>query len=216
MTLQTAAFVRAHTSPQRTALVPELALYLGGAADPLWRAVAEWKGEKEPPFPFWAFAWPGGQALARYLLDRPEQVRGLRVLDFASGCGIGALAAAKAGAGEVFAADIDEAAQVATQLNAAANGVVVGTVRGIDLNAPLGGYDLIMAGDVCYEQTMSHRVVRWLRLCAVAGTRVLLADPGRAYAPEAGLVELVRLKVPTSRELEDKEEREVTIWEVSG
>lgn len=215
MSQQAAAFIRANTTPHTPPLTPELRLHRGAGSEALWRAVARWRCEELPEFPFWGFAWAGGQGLARYLLDNPVLVRGRRVLDFASGSGIVAIAAARAGAKQVWAADIDDLAQVAAQLNAALNGVVVGNWRGVDMEKPLPGFDLIVAGDVCYEHLMAHRALKWLRLCAAAGTDVLLADPGRAYAPKDGVKELARFTVPTPRDLEPSEQREVTIWRVT-
>jgi predicted nicotinamide N-methyase len=173
-------------------------------------------GESNMPPPFWAFAWPGGQALARYVLDNPSTMRGKRVLDFAAGCGIAAIAAAKAGAARVMACDIDPLAQEATRLNAQLNGVTVEDAGVIKLEKPIKGADIILAGDVCYQQTMSAAVTRWLRFCAEAETHVLLADPGRAWVPQEGLRELARYEVPTLLELEDTEKREVTVWEMAA
>lgn len=215
MNIDAVQFIRSQTSLSQPSFVPELKLQLAEDPDPLWHAVEAWKGEKDTPFPFWAFAWPGGQALARAILDKPEMVTGLRVLDFAAGSGIVGLAAAKAGARKVCGADIDELSQAVMQINAAHNGVALELLRRVDMSRPIKGFDLIFAGDVCYEHTMSHRVLRWLMLCAAEGTKVLLADPGRAYLPQEGLVELACMSVPTSRALEDKDARDVTIYELA-
>jgi len=212
MIIDASHFILAQTKLEPLSFVPELRLQLAQEADPLWRAVGAWKGEEDTPFPFWAFAWPGGQALARYILDKPETVSGLRVLDFAAGSGIVGIAAAKAGAKEVWAADIDDLSQLVTQINATHNGVSIGAMNDLYLGKPLKGVDLIIAGDVCYEHTMSHRILRWLHLCVEAGVKVLMADPGRAYLPKEGLSELACLNVPTSRELEDKDSREVKVY----
>ena len=205
-------FIRAQTTLAVPPFVPEITLQLATEITPLWQATESWLEQTNTSPPYWAFAWPGGQGLARYLLDHPELARGKRVLDFAAGCGIAAIAAAKAGATQSMAVDIDPLSQAATAMNAAQNKVSVKLLSGINLEKLCPGVDLIIAGDVCYEQTMSHKVLRWLRLCATAGTQVLLADPGRAYVPEDGLEERARYTVPALRELEDRDTRDVTVW----
>lgn len=210
------SFIRDRTTLGPAPFVPEIALYLATDVTPLWMASETWTQQTNRPPPFWAFAWPGGMALARYILDRPETVRGLSVLDFAAGSGIAAIAAARVGARSVVAADIDPLAQTAIQMNAARNGVTVGCLRDVDLAKPAKTYDLILAGDVCYEQAMSARILKWLSLSAAAGARVLLADPGRAYAPKGEwltcLEEVARYTVPVLRTLEDSDTRAVTLW----
>ena len=205
-----ADFIRAHTAPGRAPLVPELLLYLATEITPLWQATEDWLAARDLAPPFWAFAWPGGQALARHVLDHPALVAGRRVLDFAAGGGIAAIACARAGAALVEAAEIDPLALAAVGLNAALNGVTVHPAQG-DVIAGAGRWDLILCGDVCYEAPMTARILPWLRARARTAT-VLLADPGRAYLPRAGLARLVRYAVPTTRELEDREEREVTLY----
>jgi predicted nicotinamide N-methyase len=167
------------------------------------------------PPPYWAFAWPGGQALARHLLDHPEIVRGRSVLDFAAGCGIAAIAAAKCGAASVDAAEIDSVAIEAIELNAALNDVEIDLIVSDLLDQPDDGWDVVLAGDVCYERPMAERVLPWAERLARAGCEVLLADPGRAYLPKAGLVEVARYTVPTSRDLEDRETRETRIYRLA-
>jgi predicted nicotinamide N-methyase len=214
-----ADFIHAQTVPQPASAVPEVRLYLASEVTPLWHLTEERLknggagGEELLPPPYWAFAWPGGQGLARYALDHPETVRGKRVLDFASGCGIGAIAAMKAGAQKAFVADIDLYAQVAAQLNAEMNGVVVENALP-DLDKPYRQADIILAGDVCYQQAMSARILRWLYLCVGAGIKVLLGDPGRAYVPHTGLIELARYDVPVSRDLEDRDVRTAIVWDL--
>lgn len=203
-------FVRAHTTIARPALVPEIALHLATEITPIWQATETWLAERNIEPPFWAFAWPGGQATARLLLDDPSRVAGRRVLDFAAGCGIAAVAAAMAGAASVEAAEIDPLALAAVRLNAALNGVAVATPEGDIVGAPCR-WDVILAGDVCYEAPMTAHILPWLRAMAAAGAEVLLADPGRAYLPAEGLQPLVRHAVATSLELEDRMLREVTI-----
>ena len=206
-----AAFLRAHTAVARPALVPEIRLHLATEITPIWQATEAWLAEEGIEPPFWAFAWPGGIATARLLLDEPARVRGLRVLDFAAGGGIAAIAAVLAGAAGVEAAEIDPLAIAAVRLNAALNGVAVATLEGDVVGADCR-WDVILAGDVCYEAPMTGHILPWLRRMAAAGAVVLLADPGRAYLPRQGLEAVYRLSVPTTRELEDREAREVTIF----
>jgi len=203
-------FVAAQTVVSRAPLVPEIALHLASEITPIWQATEAWLAEQNIEPPFWAFAWPGGQALARAVLDQPALVAGKRVLDFAAGCGIAAIAAARAGAALVEAAEIDPLALAAVRLNAALNGVAVATPPGDVVGAPCR-WDVIFAGDVCYEAPMTAHILPWLRGLVAAGAEVLIADPGRAYLPKAGLDPITRHTVPTTRELEDREVREVTI-----
>lgn len=207
-------FIRAHTAPGITPLVPEITLQLATELTPIWQASEAWLTERNVAPPFWAFAWPGGQALARLVLDTPALVAGQNVLDFAAGCGIAAIAAARAGAARVTAAEIDPMALAACRLNAAANTLAIETasdVVGID-----AGWDTVLAGDVCYEAPMTRRILPWLRSLASRGAAVWLADPGRAYLPREGLSPHARFSVPTTRELEDREVREVTVYRLSA
>jgi predicted nicotinamide N-methyase len=208
-----ADFIRAHTAPARAPLVPEFLLQLASEITPLWQATEDWLAARDLAPPFWAFAWPGGQALARHVLDHPELVAGRRVLDFAAGCGLAALACAHAGAATVEAAEIDPLARAAIALNAAANGLAV-TIAG-DVVGSACRWDLILCGDVCYEAPMTGHILPWLRTLAQAAT-VIVADPGRAYLPAAGLTAFARTIVPTTRELEDRETREVTLYRLAG
>ena len=203
-------FVASQTVIARAPLVPEIALHLASEITPIWQATEAWLAEQNIEPPFWAFAWPGGQALARAVLDDPKLVAGKRVLDFAAGCGIAAIAAAQAGAVLVEAAEIDPLALAAVRLNAALNGVAVATPPGDVVGAPCR-WDVILAGDVCYEAPMTGHILPWLRSLVAAGAEVLIADPGRAYLPKAGLAPIARYSVPTTRELEDRETRDVTI-----
>jgi predicted nicotinamide N-methyase len=209
-------FVLDNTRAEAPPLVPEIRLQLATEVTPIWQATEETLARHALPPPFWAFAWAGGQALARYLIDHPHEVAGREVLDFGSGSGLVAIAAAKAGATRVTAAEIDPFAAAAIALNAALNGVEIGIVTDDLLFTNEPRWPVITAGDVCYEQPMAAAVTEWLRRRAGAGSHVLLADPGRAYRPEAGLAELARYQVPTSRELEDREVRETIVWRVVG
>jgi predicted nicotinamide N-methyase len=208
-----AAFLAANTRASAHPLVPEVVLRLADELTPLWQATEAWLAREGVSPPYWAFAWPGSAALARWVLDDPAPVAGLRVLDFGSGCGLAAIAAAKAGAASVLAADIDPLAEAAALLNAAANGVALAaTTR--DVVGEAGPWDVILAGDVCYEAAMAARVTEWLRAEASRGVAVFLADPGRAYLPREGLAPVARFRVPTTRELEDRDEREVVVLRV--
>ena len=203
------AFLRAHTAIDRPALVPEIALYLATEITPIWQATEDWLEQRNIAPPFWAFAWPGSQALARYVLDGPTRVAGRRVLDFAAGGGLAAIACAMAGAASVEAAEIDPMALAAVAVNAALNKVAIaqsGDVVGRDC-----AWDLIMCGDVCYEAPMTAHILPWLLVMARTA-EVWIADPGRAYLPKTGMVEFARYVVPTSTELEDRTTREVGLY----
>ena len=209
-----ALFVRGNTVVTAPPLVPEIRLYLATEITPIWQATEETLARSALPPPFWAFAWAGGQALARYLLDHPAEVAGRSVLDFGAGSGLVAIAAAKAGAASVLAAEIDHFAAAAIAANAALNDVTI-AVRTEDLLDTVDPrWEVVSAGDVCYERPMADRVTGWLRGLAARGTLVLLGDPGRAYLPSEGLVERGRYLVPTSRELEDRDTRDAVVWEV--
>jgi predicted nicotinamide N-methyase len=199
-----AAFVRAQTAVAAAPLVPEIRLHLATQITPLWEATEASLAAANVAPPYWAFAWPGGQALSRYLLDHPDSVRGRRVLDFAAGCGIGAIAAARAGAAAVVASDIDAIAIAVIAINAALNGVTVATTTADLTREPDARWDTVIAGDVCYERPMAEAVMPWLHGLARNGAVVLMADPGRAYLPKDGFAEVARYDVPTSLELEDR------------
>lgn len=265
--------MRRHTRLGQAPLVPELRLYLASAVVPLWEACERRAGRSQAP-PFWAFAWPGSQVLARWVLDHPEVVRERRVLDFAAGGGLAALAAVRAGAGEVLACDVDPLACASQRLNARANGIAVGEAAetrpdptpragldaapradagssrraGLDAipradwdstplaeggtgqsvprqvpleltcadlvgrgRAELGGADVVLAGDVCYDRQQSRRISAWLRRLAGEGALVLLADPGRAYAPSQDVELLASIEVPTLPDLESATHRQTRL-----
>ena len=205
-----AAFLRANTAVASAPLVPEIALHLASRITPIWEATEAWLEREGVAPPFWAFAWPGSVAVARLILDRPELVAGRRVLDFAAGCGLAAIAAARAGAASVEAAEIDPLAVAAIRLNAALNGAAVSALEEDVVGLPCR-WDRVVAGDVCYEAPMARRILPWLRGLAAAGAEVWLADPGRAYVPSGGLEPVARVSVPVTRELEDRDVREVTV-----
>ncbi len=203
-------FIRANTCLGSAPLVPEIALYLATEITPIWQATEDWLRERALQPPFWAFAWPGGQALARHVLDHVDLVAGKRVLDFAAGGGIAAIACALAGAGKVEAAEIDDFAQAAIRLNAGINGVDVTVTEG-DVVGAACRWDIILCGDVCYEAPMTAHILPWLRAMA-RQAEVWIADPGRAYLPADGLSPIGRYLVPTSMELEDRTERQVVLY----
>ena len=209
-----AAFVRCNTAITAPPLVPEIRLHLATEITPIWHATEETLARSALPPPFWAFAWAGGQALARYLLDHSAEVTGRSVLDFGAGSGLVAIAAAKAGATAVLAAEIDPFAAAAIAANAALNDVDITVQREDLLDTVDACWEVVTAGDVCYERPMADRVMGWLRGMAARGSLVLLGDPGRAYVPSQGLLERSRYLVSTSRELEDRDCREAVIWQV--
>jgi predicted nicotinamide N-methyase len=191
---------------------PELRLHLADEAVDLWHRTEEELETLGLPPPYWAFAWAGGQALARHLLDHPQIVQGHTVLDFGSGSGIVAIAAMKAGATRAVAVEIDGFAQVAIGLNAALNDVVL-EVDGRDvLQGDGDGHAVILAGDMCYERPLAERVTTWLQRCAARGAHVLLGDPGRSYLPKDRLRKLATYTVPTTRALEDAEVKQTSVW----
>jgi predicted nicotinamide N-methyase len=206
-----ADFIRAHTSHGVAPLVPELRLFLATEITPIWQATEDWLAAKGLAPPFWAFAWPGSQALARHILDHPSLVAGRRVLDFACGCGLAGLAAARCGAALVEVADIDPFALAAARLNAAENGLQVATLNG-DVVGSARAWDCILCGDVCYEAPMTRHILPWLQRMAAEGADIWLADPGRAYLPPDGLVEIAAYAVPTSLELEDHTLRQTVLY----
>ena len=180
---------------------------------PIWRLTEEALAEIGLPPPFWAFAWAGGQALARYVLDHPDIVAGRAVIDFASGSGIVALAAARAGAARVLAADIDPFCGAALALNAEANGLAADFTDSDLLDAPAPAWaEVILAGDICYEKPLADRVMAWLGEARSQGATVLIGDPGRSYFPRTGLTKLAEYQVPTTRELEDQEVKRTAVW----
>ena len=209
-------FISRNTALETPAMVPEFRLWLATEYVPIWQATEAWLEAQNVDPPYWAFCWPGGQAVARYLLDHPTLVEGKRVIDFAAGSGVSSMAAARAGAASVVANDIDALSLVAARLNATANGLVLETssedwLAGSD-GAP--DADVVIAGDVCYEREMSVRALAWLRGHAAKGRLVLLGDPGRNYFSAQGLEELARYEIPTSLQLENRGMRETVVWRV--
>jgi predicted nicotinamide N-methyase len=204
-------FIRTHTAPSPVPFVPEIVLHQADEPIALWEKTEE-SGSQQPP-PFWAFAWAGGQALARHVLDHPELVAGRSVLDLATGSGLVAVAAARAGADPVTANDIDPLSLAAAEVNAAANGVPVRLVEA-DLLDSDDTYGVILAGDVFYSRAMAARVLPFLRRAAGRGSLVLVGDPGRAYLPTEGMIKQAAYDVPVVESLESVPVRHTTVWQV--
>ena len=207
-------FVRANTRLAPVPFVPELRLYQADEPIELWERT-EAAGAEQPP-PFWAFAWAGGQALARHVLDEPDLVSGRAVLDLATGSGLVAVAAARAGARTVTANDIDPLSLAAAEANAAANGVTVRLVEGDLLGSGFPDADVVLAGDVCYSREMAARVLPFLRRAAGRGALVLLGDPGRAYLPIDGMIHQATYEVPVLESLESVPVRRTSVWQVDS
>jgi predicted nicotinamide N-methyase len=207
------AFIRENTRILAPSHVPELQLHLADDAVSLWELTEEQLGELGLPPPFWAFAWAGGQALARYLLDHPETVRGKTVLDVASGSGLVAIAAMKAGAASALAVDIDAFAAHAAVLNAALNHVVIATSDADPVGGPTDA-EIILVGDLFYDRDVSPRVLKWLKRLERAGKSVLIGDPGRTYLPQDKLAQIAAYDIPVTRALEDAELKRAAVWKL--
>jgi predicted nicotinamide N-methyase len=203
------AFILAHTALTSAPSVPEVRLHLAGEPYDLWRTTERHHG---PAFPFWAFAWAGGQALARHVLDNPAVVAGRSVLDLASGSGLVAIAAARAGAASVVASEVNEVAVAAIALNARANGVVLAAVIGDVLDADPPAADLVLAGDVFYERPTAERMADFLERARAGGATVLIGDPGRAYMPRTGLEPIATYDVAATGPLEGVDVTPTTVW----
>ncbi len=206
------AFILANTRLQTVSHTPEISLYLADEITPIWRLTEEELGEMGLPPPFWAFAWAGGQALARWLLDNPRECSGKSVVDLATGSGLVGIAAALKGATSVLAADIDPFCEAAVKVNATANSVALDFTDTNLLQSPPPLVDLICAGDVFYDRDMAMAVLSWLTAARANGTRVLVGDPGRNHFPKTGLTFLAEYTVPTTRELEDNEVKRSRVW----
>jgi predicted nicotinamide N-methyase len=204
-------FIRANTALIAPPLVPEIKLHLATEVVPLWRKTEEELAEEGIPPPYWAFAWAGGQALARYILDDPEIVKGKSVLDFGAGSGLVAIAASRSGAAKVTAADIDHFAAAAIALNAVANDADVAVLSDDIIGVP-GAWNIILVGDMCYERPLAERLMTWLKACASTGAIVLVGDPGRSYFTKEAFEKLGAYSVQTSRDLEDREIRDTGVY----
>lgn len=208
------AFIVANTRLQAVPHAPEISLWLADEITPIWKLTEEELGELGLPPPFWAFAWSGGQGLARWVLDNPEVFAGQTVVDFAAGSGLVGIAAMKAGAAGVLAADIDPFCGAAVALNGEANGVALSFTDADLLDAPPPRVDILCAGDVCYEKPMTERVMAWLRVAKAQGSRVFIGDPHRTYFRTDGLTHLAEYQVPTTRELEDFAIKRSSVFEL--
>ena len=210
-----AQFIRANTSLMAPPLVPEVQLYLAHEAVPLWQKTEEELEQLGLPPPFWAFAWAGGQALARHVLDHPHLVAGKRVIDLASGSGLVGIAAMKAGAARVLAADIDGFSVEAIAINAEINGVSLTVTNRDLLEQPADGCDVILVGDLFYEKGLATKVFAWLEDAEGRGITTLIGDPGRSYLPRDKLTKLGEYKVQVTRDLEDVEVKLTSVWRLS-
>lgn len=206
-----AEFIRTHTSLLPVPHAPEIMLHVAEEATALWQKTEEELESIGLPPPFWAFAWAGGQALARYILDHPHEVADRNVLDVATGSGLVAIAAMKAGAASAVGVDIDPFSAEAVRINVRANGVVVTPETG-DAIGREGYADVILAGDICYQADMTEAMLTWLIPLAASGRRVLIGDPGRTYLPRDRLTKLAEYAVPVNRSLEDMEIKRSAVW----
>ena len=207
------AFIRSNTRVLTPPLVPEIKLHLAEESVPIWQKTEEELGEMNVPPPYWAFAWAGGQALARYLLDNPAISRGKRVVDLGSGSGLSAIAAAQQGARHVLAADIDEFALAACALNAEINDVALELTSDDLLAAPPAAADVVLVGDLFYERALAERVVAYIDAAKLRGAAVLIGDPQRSYFPRQRFTEIAAYQVPVTRELEDAEIKRAAVWQ---
>jgi predicted nicotinamide N-methyase len=205
-----ASFIAANSALRPVPEVPEISLYSADDAFSLWEAVERETGRSDQPPPFWAFAWPGGQALARYVLDHPEQVAGRRVLDLGSGSGLTAIACARAGAAAVLASELDPFALAAIELNATANDVSI-AVTGDVLAGSGQEAQVVLAGDIWYERRLAQQALGLLQRARARGADVLIGDIGRAFLPRPLMRELTAYDVPVIAELEDAAVKRVLI-----
>ena len=209
-----ADFIRANTAIAAPVHLPEIRLHLADEALSLWHKTENELGLLGLPPPFWAFAWAGGQGLARHILDFPELVKGRSVLDFGTGSGVVAIAAALAGARQpVGAIDVDPWSVVAAGLNARLNGVDI-DVCARDIIGHDEGWDVVLAGDVFYDKAMTDRVLPWLEALAGRGAQVIVGDPGRSYCPRDRLRLEATYCVPVTRALEDADVKTTSVWRV--
>ena len=206
------AFIRANTRATAPPLVPEIILQLADESVPIWKKTEEELGKINVPPPYWAFAWAGGQALARYILDNPELTRGKCILDLGTGSGLTAIAAKKAGARDVIAADIDHLALAAVLLNAAANNVVVEITDEDLLTKPPVPINVVLVGDLFYERQLADRVLAFIEAAGRLGAIILIGDPQRNYFPRGRFSAIAEYQVPVTRELEDSEIKKTAVW----
>ncbi len=209
------AFIRENTALLAPPLVPEILLHLAAESLPIWRKTEDELGEMNVPPPYWAFAWAGGQAVSRYILDNPALVAGRTVLDLGSGAGLAAIAAAMAGAADVLAADIDAVSLAAATINAAANNVTIRTTTDDLLAAPPPAFDVIIVGDLFYERALADLVLAFIAAARARRPLVLIGDPQRSYFPRGRFEKLAEYRVPVTRELEDSEIKVTAVWKAA-
>jgi predicted nicotinamide N-methyase len=210
--MREAQFIKANTHLLPVPMVPEISLHLAAESLPIWQKTEEELGRINVPPPWWAFAWAGGQALARYVLDNPGVAVGKAVLDLGAGSGLGAIAAAKAGAASVLAADTDPFALASMALNAEANGVAFATTGADLLAAAPGAFGLVMVGDLFYERPLAERTLAFVAAARAQGADVLVGDPERSYFPKQRFTRIAEYCVPVTRDLEDMEIKHTAVW----
>jgi predicted nicotinamide N-methyase len=213
--MTTTEFIKANTRLLRVPLVPEIRLHLAEESLAIWRQTEEELGRMNVPPPWWAFAWAGGQALARYVLDNPALAAGRSVLDLGSGSGLAGIAALMAGAARVLAADTDFYARAAIVLNASVNEVAP-DLTGEDLLAvPPSRFDLVLVGDLFYERPLAERVLAFLEAARCQGSAVLVGDPRRSHFPRERFAQVIEYAVPVTRDLEDMEIKRTAVWRLA-
>ena len=208
-------FIQQNATLLSPPLVPEVRLYLAEESMPIWQKTEDELGRMNVPPPYWAFAWAGGQALARYILDNTAHVAGRRVLDLGAGSGVTSIAAMKAGAQSVLAADIDPYATAAIALNAQANGVPVETTTADLLADPPAEFGAILVGDLFYERALADRVLVFIQAAQARGAEVLVGDPRRSYFPKDKFRQVADYSVPVTRDLEDMEIKRTAVWQLA-
>lgn len=206
-------FIKDYTFQKPVDFVPEIILYQADQITPIWQATEYWLTQQNIEPPFWAFAWPGGKALARYILDHPTFVKDKKILDFAAGCGITAVAAGLCKAQFIETADIDPLAQQACALNAKINQIILDK-NSCDIVNQHNQWDIIFCGDVCYEAPMTQHIWPWLKKCHQTGAEVIIADPGRTYLPKKELIPFYEYNIPTTTELEDCTNRHTVLYQI--
>lgn len=211
----TGTFIVANTRVLTPPLVPEIRLHLAEESVPIWQKTEDELGEMNVPPPYWAFAWAGGQALARYILDTPGLVAGKAVLDLGCGSGLTAIAAAKSGAASVLAADIDRLALASVALNAALNDISIATTDADLLARPPEPFGAVLVGDLFYERELAERVTTFIEAAAAGGATVLIGDPRRSYFPTGRFTRVAEYQVPVTRELEDAEIKRTSVWRLA-
>ena len=205
-------FIKENTTSVFPALLPEISLRLASQSIPIWQKSEEVLGQLNVPPPYWAFAWPGGQALARYLLDNPKLVAHSRVLDLGSGSGLAGIAAKKAGAAHVMACDIDIYALAAADMNANANGVRLELTSQNLLDRDPAAFDVVLVGDLFYERQLSELVLAFAERAAAQGSLVLIGDPQRNYFPRDRFTLVREYQIAVTRDLEDTEMKPTAVW----